>query len=115
MRQDLTLQSISVYCKLVHALLGLISYQKMSVAELSKNVEKLRFMAKARESEERKKIEGQNASKIDEARWVAFPEVLEGSVAAIPKCEPLKGKGITPRRSFGGFNTFLEQKQTKAK
>ena len=87
----------------------------MSVAELSKNVEKLRFMAKARESEERKKIEGLNATKIDEAKWVAFPEVLEASVIGPAKCEPLKGKGMIPRRSFGGFNAFLEQKQTKGK
>jgi len=85
----------------------------MSVAELSKNVEKLRFMAKARESEERKKIA--NSGKSDEARWVAFPEVTDEGTAHA-KCEPLKGKGITPRRSFGGFNVFIEQRtSSKAK
>ena len=82
----------------------------MSVAELSKNVEKLRFMAKARETEERKKIASQAASKIDDSRWVANPDVTEDMIPPAPKCEPLKGKGITPRRSFGGFNPLIEQR-----
>ena len=86
----------------------------MSVAELSKNVEKLRFMAKARESDERKKIESQAAVKADESRWVANQEVTEDQIPSQAKCEPLKGKGITPRRSFGGFNAFIEQRN-KAK
>ena len=82
----------------------------MSVAELSKNVEKLRFMAKARESEERKKIATQAASKLDDSRWVANPEITDDMIAPPRKCEPLKGKGITPRRSFGGFNPLIEQR-----
>jgi len=87
----------------------------MSVAELSKNVEKLRFMAKAKESEERKKIESAMATKADESRWVANAEISDDQVTPQPRCEPLKGKGITPRRSFGGFNTFIEQRSKRSK
>lgn len=85
------------------------------MSELSKNVEKLRFMAKAKESEERKKIEGQASQKIDESKWVAFEDISIDSIPAKPKCEPLKGKGILPRRSFGGFNPLLEQKAPPSK
>ncbi len=81
----------------------------MSIAELSRNVEKLRFMAKAKEAEERRKLEA-NPGVKSESKWVSIPHVTESLIAQPAKAEPLKGKSITPRRSFGGTNAFLEQR-----
>ena len=84
-----------------------------SIAELSRNVEKLRFMAKAKEADERKKNDPLAQS---DSRWVCIPELADFSMPTPPKVEPLKGKHITPRRSFGGINPFLEQRAaTKSK
>ena len=73
---------------------------------MSANLSKLKFMAKAREAQNRQQAEPR--SSLEEARWVIIPELAEAYVEPSKKIDPLKG--VCVRRSFNGFNPKVESR-----
>ena len=82
-----------------------------TMAELSKNVQKLRFMQKATESADRKELEKRQLKAIERAKWVVpglEEEAKDRNIQTDVQKAPAVPVPIMGRRSYGGFNPVVE-------
>lgn len=82
-----------------------------TMAELSKNVQKLRFMQKATEQQDRQELEKRQLKAIERAKWVVpglEEEAKDRTVESDVQKAPAVPMPVMGRRSYGGFNPVVE-------